>query len=35
MYKTLGKLYRVAIPNAVREMYMDFYDRADNEGALA
>lgn len=34
MYKTLGKLYRVAIPNAVREMYADFYERAIDEGAL-
>ena len=33
--KRVGKLYRVAIPNAVREMYADFYERALDEGALA
>lgn len=30
----VGKLYRVAIPNAVRKMYADFYERAIDEGAL-
>ena len=30
----VGKLYRVAIPNASREMYADFYERAVDEGAL-
>ena len=33
--KRVGKLYRVAIPNAVREMYADFYERTLDEGALA